>query len=356
MQRRQFLSALPLAAAAAAGISATAIQAAPRGPHDTRLRFDKNGRFRVLSISDLHYGPVHDPLSHKLITDLIKTEKPDFVIVNGDTITGEASRTISELKDSVAQVATPMETAGIPWAVTMGNHDRNIAPDMAKDQILSDEARFALFEAWPHNMNAGWVPGITGIGNKNLLIWNAAGTKPLFNIWMLDSGKGVADRSLHYEWIKRDQIDWYMDTSAEIERRFGPIPALMFFHIPIPEFRETADGGDVLGTRGQKEDESKVNGGMFAALEERSDVIGIFCGHDHMNNYLCRKRDIALGFDGSAGVKHAYPKMDVTDPRNQKMRSGRIFEIHADQPGIVKTWLRHLDGTADFETTLSRRA
>lgn len=350
MQRRQFLSAMPLAAAAAFAATRSA-EAAPLGL-DTRLRFDGSDRFRILVFSDLHYGPEHDPESHALIGDMIRTEKPDFILVNGDCIMGGDSKNMDQLRDAVAQVAAPLESAGKPWAVNMGNHDREHFPNTA----LADEAFFAMYEAFPHNINAGWDENITGVGNKNLLIWNAAGTKPLFNIWLMDSGKGVNDQSLRYDWVHTDQIAWYLRTGAALQARFGELPALLFCHIPVREFLTLGDSGKFTGTRLEGEGPSAINSGLFAALEERRDVIGIFCGHDHKNNYVGHHRDIALGFDGTAGLRNAYPFWPVNDPRNGKLRGGRVFEIRADNPGTVKTWIRHLDGSTDWATELTRKA
>lgn len=353
MLRRQFLSAMPFAAAVALA-KTTPVQAAPAPVAAPRhkLHFDKNGRFRMLVISDLHYGPEHDPESHALIADMIKSEQPDFLLVNGDCIMGGDSKNMDQLKDAVAQVAYVMEREKLPWAVNMGNHDREHFPNTG----LADEAFFAMFEAWPHNINAGWEPDITGVGNKNILLWTADGTKPLFNLWLVDSGKGAKDRSLRYEWVRHDQIAWYLKTQSALEKRFGRLSSLMFFHIPVREFITLGTSGKFSGTRGEGEGPSGVNSGLFAAVEERHDVIGMFCGHDHENSYIGKHRDVTLGFDGVAGLHNAYPIIPVEDPRNGKLRGGRMFEVTADNPHTVKTWIRHLDGTHGDALQLARTA
>lgn len=350
MQRRQFLSVLPLAAAA---LTAPATARPPRsGTGAATLRAGNNGVFRILSYSDLHYGPAHDPASQKLIRQLIAAEKPDLILINGDCIAGETCKTEADVHDAVAQVAAAPEAAALPWAVTMGNHDRNQSANTG----LSDEAFFCMFEAYPHNINAGWEQGITGLGNTLLQVWNAKGDAPLFHIWLMDSGTAAKDKSLHYDWVQPDQIAWLLDSEDTLEQRYGPVPSLLFCHIPVREFAELSATGKISGTHGQKEDTSAINGGLFAATLKKQNILGIFCGHDHMNNYLGSWHGVTLGFDGSAGLKHAYPKMATDDPRQQKMRGGRIFEIRADHPGTVHTHIRHMDGTAEWDTVLTRKA
>jgi len=344
LDRRRFITALPLSAAAAH--ATTTRQEAVTPPQKRTLRFGRNGRFKILAITDLHFGPEADPFAIELIADMIATEKPDLVIANGDNIMGGDSKTVAEVRDAVQQVSTAMEEAKTPWAVTLGNHDR----EHFENTGLADADFFKLFERYPHNLNSHWETTITGTGNNFLLIWNANGEKPAANIWLLDSGKGAADKTLRYEWIHNDQISWYQRTSSALEKQHGRLPSLMFFHIPIREFLDLGASKAFLGNRNEDEAPSGINSGLFAAVLERKDVIGIFCGHDHTNNYIGQVRNIALGFIGVTGVRNAYPFLQENDPKNQQLRGGRVFELYADKPGQFKSWLRVRDGSAKWES------
>jgi 3',5'-cyclic AMP phosphodiesterase CpdA len=344
MKRRSFLAALPLTIAAAN--AATRSQPVLTSS-DKPLRFGTDGRFKILAISDLHFGPEKDPYAVALTEDMIARERPDLVIANGDNVMGDDSKTISQLEDAVNQVAQAMEKAGVPWAVTLGNHDR----EHFEHTGLADEAFFALFEQKPHNLNRGWQRGITGTGNTNLLIWSSDGTRPQANLWLVDSGRTLPkDKWLKYEWIHHDQIAWYLNTSQALEKQYGKLPALMFHHIPLREFHDLSATQKIIGNRNENESASTVNSGLFAAILERGDVMGIFCGHDHQNNYIGRYRNVALGFVGVTGVLNAYPFLKENDPANARLRGGRVFELHADQPGRFKTWIRSRDGSVNWET------
>ena len=293
MNRRSFVaSSLALTAAGASG-------GAQSAPDPKALRCSPGGGFRILAISDLHYRPARDPYGIALTERLIDQEKPGLVVVNGDCLSGKDCQDEAGLRAAIGHVAEAMERKRVPWAVTFGNHDQEHLPKtgLGKDAVLG------IYSGYPHNLNAVYERGLTGGGNKHLLIWNAAGDRPVYCVWLMDSNEYFQDgKQRPYDWIHSDQVAWYTRKSAELEKTHGAkIPALMFFHIPLPEFTEMAMKAKIIGARHEPECPSPVNSGMFAAVIERGDVRGIYCGHDHVNNYVGRWRGVELGYDGSIG-------------------------------------------------------
>ncbi len=363
MQRREFLTTMPIAATVAAtaagssmystGPSSEAAEAKQQGPLNRNLRFHADGNFRILCISDLHYTATPDPYAISLTERLIETEHPDFLIVNGDAVRGGLVNSTDEMATAVQHVATVMEKMGVPWAVTLGNHDLDGEEKhhVARKQLMS------YFEAYPHNYNAGWVQNVHGVGNNNILIWDATGTVPIFNLWLLDSGTEHSDPSVRFDWIHSDQVNWYVQTSLRLENTYKkPVSALMFFHICIPEFHEMSTTGSLVGEKGEHEDGSHINGGLFAAVLERKDVKAIICGHDHENNYIGRYHGVLLGYDGVAGFTKAYPyfaSKDPKDPANGRARGGRMLVLNANNPAVIDTWMRFNDGSRSWESSYS---
>jgi UDP-2,3-diacylglucosamine pyrophosphatase LpxH len=300
-------------------------------------------------ISDLHYVAETDEPSVLLIERLIDKEKPDFVMMAGDCLSGGGNETAEQVKKAVANVSLAVEKKQVPWAMVFGNHDQEHAVKTGMDK----EAVLDLYAGYPHNYNKERARGLTGAGNANLLIWDSAGKKPVFSLWLIDSGD-AAPQDLPLpkgtktdDWIRTDQIVWYWQTSRRLEEDYGrKIPGLMFFHIPLPEFREMSLTLKTLGVRNEQECFSKVNSGMFAAVVGRGDVKGIFCGHDHENNYIGDWMGVKLGYDAVAGYK-GYPHIDVDDPRNDRYRGGRVFVIDQTDPWHFKTWMRFKDGSVD---------
>lgn len=327
---------------------ASATMAQESAPGRAALRCSSDGRFRILAISDLHYRPRIDTHGIALTEKLIDTEKPNLVVVNGDCMSGKESRTEAELRTTIGHIAAAMEKKGVPWAITFGNHDQEHFPatQIGKDAVLE------MYASYPHNLNGGYAKGLYGAGNKHLLIWNAAGTKPVYCVWLLDSNDYFTDgKSRPYDWIHLDQVQWYYQTSVALEKQYGAkIPGLMFFHIPLLEFNEMVNHAKIIGTRQEPECPSPVNSGMFAALFERSDVRGVYCGHDHVNNYMGRWRGIELGYDGSLG-HYTYPRVEPDDPANLRVRGGRVFEITDGTPARHLTWMRFKDGSKNWESS-----
>jgi 3',5'-cyclic AMP phosphodiesterase CpdA len=309
------------------------------------LEVHPDGTFKILAISDLHYGVAPESDSAALIDRLIALEKPDLVIVNGDNFTGDCCVTPGDVRKAAANVAAPMERAGVPWAVVLGNHDLE---HTAKTRVTREQV-FTYYEAYPHNVNGGWTRDLHGAGNKAILVKGKDGSTPAFAVWLLDSGPAAADPDDQYDWIHTDQVAWYFQASKELEARQGrKIPGLMFFHIPLPEFHEMAVTKGVLGERHEPESPSHINSGMFAAVVDRGDVMGIFCGHDHVNNYLGKFHGVWLGYVGTAGY-HGYPHTPVGDVTNDHARGGRAFLIDESTPGRFQTWMRFRDGTTNWE-------
>lgn len=69
---------------------------------------------------------------------------------------------------------------------------------------------------------------------------------------------------------------------------------LLLFHIPLPEYNEAARSENAIlrGTRMEEACAPKLNTGMFAAMKEAGDVMGMFVGHDHDNDYAVMWKDI----------------------------------------------------------------
>jgi len=113
-----------------------------------------------------------------------------------------------------------------------------------------------------------------------------------------------------YDWIKASQIEWYRqlsnkETSANNNK---PLPALAFFHIPLPEYAEAASTQSSIlrGVRMEAACCPKLNSGLFTAMKEQGDVMGMFVGHDHDNDYAVMWYDILLAYGRYTGGNTEY--------------------------------------------------
>lgn len=322
------------------------------------LKFDENGHFRMLMITDTHHRPLKGDTTVRAMDQLIERTKPDFVFLGGDITAGRATK--EDFLMLLHEVACPMEKRSIPWAHVFGNHDES--PGLEKTYQETE------FERLPHCVSKAGPEDLPGTGNYFLPILKRNG-EVAFGIWALDSMQDFATQSdpLDYkgdfyydvlmpnriashsdsDFIRFEQVMWYYNTSGEIEKTLGrKLPSLMLFHIPLYEINALLQNADRTGMTGEYNETvsaSEINSGMFAAAFQRGDVKGIFCGHDHINTFSGTYCGIQMGFCGSCGYE-AYGSRDY-DPRGGKnrLRGGRVFDFTEDDPASFKTEMIFVD-------------
>lgn len=324
--------------AAALAILVLVSGTAPAAKPELRCRAD--GTFKIVMFSDTQDDETLDPRTTALMEKVLDAEKPDFVVVGGDCISGGECGTVDEVKQAITQVARPIETREISWAIVFGNHDQE---HFARTHLGKDEV-IAYYASFPHNMNVRGDLKIHGVGNDVLLVGDKVGRDPIFCVWLLDSGEYAPKNVGGYEWIHADQVAWYHRTSKEIQRRYGHrVPGVMFFHIPLQEFARMHARGVARGDRNEPEAASKIRSSIFPAIVERGDVKGIFCGHDHVNNYVGEWHGVMLGYDAAAGY-NSYNLPD-SDPSSARTHGGRVFLVSESDPWHFRTWMRFVNGS-----------
>jgi hypothetical protein len=102
-----------------------------------------------------------------------------------------------------------------------------------------------------------------------------------------ESDEQPSFRSYHFdsdttdESIARSQVEWYVNTSKELNAQ-SLTPAFAFFHIPLREYLEAMESGRAFsGSFNEHISVPKENTGLFAAFLQQQDVKAGFCGHDH---------------------------------------------------------------------------
>ena len=139
----------------------------------------------------------------------------------------------------------------------------------------------------------------------------AGTTQPAALLYCLDSHDYSTIPSIDgYGWFTQDQIRWYRDRSAAYTAANGgkPLPALAFFHIALPEYVAAwrNPGNTHIGRAAEDECPGELNPGMFAAMVESGDVMGVFVGHDHDIDYVVAEKGIALGYGRFSGDDTTY--------------------------------------------------
>jgi hypothetical protein len=187
-----------------------------------------------------------------------------------------------------------------------------------------------LSERGPH--------GITGIGNYVLRVRGSRSARPAAFLYFLDSGAYSAGGVGHYAWIAHDQVAWYRRTSARLRAETGrKVPSLAFFHIPLPEWDLLWQTQTCRGHRHEPVCGPAVNSGFFTALLEAGDVMGAFCGHDHVNDYEGELFGLRLGYGRATGFgeygREGFP------------RGARVIRLREGERRF-RTWVRLEGGRA----------
>lgn len=292
------------------------------------LRF-KNHQFKIVQFTDLHlingkdFAPVNDS-TYALMRQVIKVERPDLVVLTGDIVVSGGAAQIWQ------QVIQPMTEAKVPFAVTFGNHDTE--SDMVKADILK------LLKENTYNVTANADKKLSGVGNYSLPVYASQGNTMPWALYLFDSHAYTNDSTLgYYAWIKNDQIQWYRKQSEAYSRGQGkPVAALAFFHIPLPEFEWVRNQKKVLGSIEESVCSPLINSGLFSSFVERGDVMGVFVGHDHNNDYVGEVAGISLGYGRKTGYASAYH--EILD------RGARVIEL-SEKEKRFDTHIRTLDGT-----------
>lgn len=362
--RRKFLVGGGFLAAGAAVTALPAVATAQPQDNDARptarrmpLSFNSDGRFRIVQFNDTQDDHLTDRRTIEFMGRVLDEEQPDFALINGDVITGGPSTDL-EVYQAINNVVMPMESRGIPWAVTFGNHDEDSTEQAGTSVFEPQMVEFV--RQYEHNLNPTDEDGLYGSSNGQLLISDSQGNDPAFAIWLLDSGRYAPDTLAgqstdplpSYDWIRPEQIRWYTDLSRDTEERFGrKVPGLMYFHIPTFEHRDMWYGGPyemdeashaeaaerhgIVGVKNEGVYVGAFNSGIYAAALERGDVLGIYCGHDHINTYMGNYYGIELGYGPGTGFA-PYGLNDGT-PDQHTLRGARVFELNENSERVYES-------------------
>lgn len=252
------------------------------------------------------------------IEQAVKEAKPDLIVMTGDNIQGEFDDDGSCTESIVAF----MESLGIPWAPIFGNHDNETIKGVTWqcEQFLN--AEHCLFKRGNVTGNSNYTIGIVQGGKmiKVLFMIDSNGcyggyeysTAPEFG--PINQGEKLRP----YEGLGDDQMKWIELMSKRITAtlRYTPSKFLMLHINPTEYFQAAYSKGylkndqkdnfvidDPTGTDfGVKQEViSGANYPGLWALMKAQNFDGVFCGHDHKNNFSILYDGIRLTYGVKTG-------------------------------------------------------
>lgn len=406
--------------------------------HNAPLRFHADGTFRVLQVADVQEGP-HVPADVlRLLRAAIAEARPDLVVFTGDQVRGydpawagsylrrrgerlgENVRAVTRFEAwwhkvspftpeeglskeeeqearrgdarekflrSAEAFLAPVIEAGIPFALTYGNHDFQIG-------LLNSE-QDALYRKFLGCLNP--VPASSSFaleaGTFALPVFNHKGEDVLLGIALVDSGdyadepptstdcaheaadfvatntEGAAPEpklnlgdSHAYGTPSREAVTWLATLPQELRSagtsatdEVEAVPTMVFQHIAPPEFYEllrevpaytpyavegkgnhagrtyVLDSSRAHGVLGESFGSPLHNVGEIKAMEENGAYLGIYVGHDHKNAFVGHAHGMDFGFTPACGLTSYGPKMAA--------RGVRLLEFYAERPAAYTTRL-----------------
>jgi len=332
-------------------------QLVPEQDENGNWSFTCDRPFKLLQLTDVHIGAgwmclKKDSMALNAVAAMVAAEKPDLVIVTGDIAYPVPFQAGTFNNKSAAKIfAALMEDLGVYWTLAFGNHDTEAYSYYSREYM----ADYYENSDYPHCLFKSGPADVDGCGNQIVNVKNTDGiiTQSLF---LFDSHSYTDNDYFGVMWkydnIHENQVAWYESSlaalNAQNDARYqalgrtekSDIRSLAFFHIPLVEqknawdeyaqngYQDTDDVKMIYGVAGET---GKVvycgmhEDNLFETMQKLGSTKGVFCGHDHLNNFSLDYKGIRLTYGMSVDYL-AYPGIY----KKGAQRGCTVIEIQPD--------------------------
>lgn len=314
---------------------------------------------KILQVTDLHlsgFNPT-DWFCIKKVEKLAKAYHIDLIVITGDLFghrkSGPMKRTINLVENVLGK--------NFYWTLAWGNHDQEMH-DRKHDIITQLDEVEAHLESKPKCLykktrefieayspgpftsdereKTAYQPYIDGGealkhfdgfygGNFHLQICSKEKTRPLWNIFILNSRRG------HH--VPQNALKWMEDRLSSQEH---PSPTLCFYHVPNYEYHLIWERGIAKGIKREKVCFEKDKGRIHDHFKKLGCIKACFVGHDHVNDYhgILDGIDYVYGRKTCFGGYGSYKKVskELLEKKQKAIRIGAkiiILGINQEEPG-----------------------
>lgn len=299
-------------------------QLVPQKDENGNSYFTTDREFRIMQLTDIHIGGGFmsksvDEKALNAIAAMVTKEKPDLVIATGDIAfpVPYSAGTFNNFSGAKA-FANLMESLGVYWDVTFGNHDAEAYSYFDREALgefyENEDYEYCLFRSGPEDVD--------GYGNHTVEVKNSQGIITQAII-MIDSQAYIKDTIIEsikgtYDNIHANQVEWYeseilrMNAENEkISKDAVPVKSIAFFHIPLVEmddaWNEFRENGykdtdnfryieGIIGETGRQVCCGYGEDDLFEKMIELGSTKAIFNGHDHVNNTTFEYKGIQFSY------------------------------------------------------------
>lgn len=315
-----------------------------------KIKF-KNGKLKVMQISDLQDTKNTSVDTLNFVDDAIAKVKPDFIIITGDQLDvvglwGKGEKAKKNVEIAIRRLFSVIEKHNIPYVLTFGNHDRETG--------VSNEEQAEVYKTLKNcicfdNIN----DGRPDVGTLNVPVKSSDGKRVALNFFVMDTHSKT--KGVGLEGVNDKQLDWYRSVGEKLKAENGGqfVPSMVFQHIPVSNimglFKEVPKGTKGAQCDFVKDnkkywilDEEKIfhnytygetpsmtlGTKQFDAIKAQGDVFAMYFGHDHYNSFAGKVDGIDLGYCPGMGY-NSY---------GTKHRAFRVFEFDENDVKNYKTY------------------
>lgn len=352
--------------------------AANKGEENT-LRFNKDGKFTILNLSDIQDCYPIKTLSKKYIEDTVDMVKPDLIILTGDNISGYDIPEEKDAELAIREFMDIFEERNIKVAAVFGNHDD-------EETKSTKEHQLSVYETYDCYIGEKGFCIKDRVGTYNLPVMKSDNSGYGFNLWLTDSGTYNTENEYGgYACVYKKQIEWYKETAEKLKKENGGkvVPSINFQHIIVPEIYDALKQvkilrpGCIIRKKNPLSDKTKIyvlpegakgqlreypcppyyNNGQYDAMLETGDVLATVSGHDHENTFEIDYKGIKIintptvGFNAynDINVGSRVFVLDENDPENFETYCLSYSDVYPDMDDLFKARIRfNIDTTNAF--------
>ena len=349
---------------------------------DNTLKFNEDGKFTILNISDIQDGYPLNSLTKDYIIKTLDKVQPDLVVLTGDNVSGYDIPTEEDAENAIREFMDIFQERDIKVAGVFGNHDD-------EETASTKEFQLSVYESYDCYVGEAGFCIKDRVGTYNLPIMKSDGSGYGFNLWLIDSGTYNTENDYGgYACVYKEQIEWYKETSAKLteENDGEPVPSINFQHIIVPEIWDALKQtkliwfGRVIRGKNALNDKTKFyalpkdakgmlheypcppyyNNGQYDAMLEMGDVLATVSGHDHENSFEIDYKGIKIintptvGFNAynDVNIGTRVFVIDENDPKNFETYCLEISDIYPEIDKLYKARILYNIDTTGWPTKL----
>ncbi|XJS10194.1 metallophosphoesterase family protein [Aerococcaceae bacterium WGS1372] len=280
-----------------------------------RLRYREDKSFRIVQLTDLHIGSKpyaeDDYKTFELIEKAFTQLDADLIVLTGDLMWSDGVPNAMEVYRELLEC---FNQYNVPIAITYGNHD-------SEDEYVRSDMR-RMESILHHHVPKQNSQVVNDRESYTVEIFDPSGKSVQSVLYVFDTGSDAPLPVGIYDWIQPEQVQWFNQVSQQYRRDNHRKTDLVMTHIPLPEYWQAAEN-IVSGECNETNDMISapyINTGLFASLYMNGQIGGVFCGHDHENNFVGIHHGIPLVYGQVSGYQ-CYGDM---------ARGARIIEINEE--------------------------